>query len=185
MVTNNLLFFSSHLTFLSQTEASTDEHKTRMLEMLTFGGGKGVEKFNLKSFRVVFRMIDNVVPDCNNWERILSASKNNMKLLLKVLWFCSVLIWVLLNVGQMGQTDKNWTADVGRYPGSCLISSHMNYQNRSLICRDSDKNGSILEQCYNSRFCHEEVLKLKFLRAEHRFIWKEITKKKKRILQLQ
>lgn len=34
--------------------------------MLTFGGGKSVEKFNLKSFRVVYKMIDNIVPDSNN-----------------------------------------------------------------------------------------------------------------------
>ena len=141
MINNNLLFFN----YIEHFWVKQKPVQTCILEILTFGGGKSVEKFNLKSFRVVYRMIDNIVPDSNNWERILNASKNNMKLLLKVLWFCSVLIWVLLNVGQMGQTDKNWTADVGRYPGSCLISSHMNYQNRSLICRDSDKNGNILE----------------------------------------
>lgn len=71
----------------------------------------------------------------------------------------------------MGQTDENYTADVGRNPGSCLISSHMNYQNEAL----SSGNLTRMEIFWNSAttvaFCYEEGLKLKFPGAKHGFIW--------------
>lgn len=100
--------------------------------MLTFGRGESAEKFSeeFQGYLQDDRWHSSWFLRLREKAR---ASKNNMKLLLECPVILFSLGWALLNAGQMGQTDKNQTADVGRYPGSCLISNHMDYQNKPYI----------------------------------------------------
>lgn len=62
MSTNNFLF----LIIFNVSESNLSQYRRTLnmyLEMLTLGGGESVEKFNLKSYRVVCRMMDSIALD--------------------------------------------------------------------------------------------------------------------------